>query len=187
MNILSCFYSFLFLCLLTFIASPHSCFAQRIEGRIFSEDGEGLAFATVHQKYTTHGTTSNANGFYSLELQNDTATVIFQYVGYQTIEKIVADGNSILKVDVHMIPDVVELEAVVVKPGLEDPAFAIIRKGYCQNRKKASQGSPRTTAARYMLKACRDWITYLRRYWEFLLPSIPELCICQKACLTTKL
>ena len=135
MNKLSCFYSFLFLCLLTFIASPRSCFAQRIEGRIFSENGEGLAFATVHQKYTTYGTTSNANGFYSLELQNDTATVVFQYVGYQTIEKIVSGGNSILKVDVHMIPDLVELEAVVVKPGLEDPAYAIIRKTI-QNRQK---------------------------------------------------
>ena len=126
--------------LLVFIITPFRGMAIKVEGRITSETGEGLAFATIHQKNTTHGTTSNALGFYSLELLGDTATIVYQYVGYQTVEKTVSEQNSsptssVMKIDIRMIPEVVELEAVVVKPGLENPAYAIIRKTIT-NRKK---------------------------------------------------
>lgn len=135
------YYNLLLLCwLLVFILTPVRSIAMKIEGRITSENGEGLAFATIHQKNTTHGTTSNALGYYSLELLGDTATVVYQYVGYQKVEKTVTGQNppqnmSVLTLDIQMVPEVVKLEAVVIKPGLEDPAYAIIRMAIA-NRKK---------------------------------------------------
>ena len=135
MNNYSLFYSSRLWLYLAFCIFPCTSIAQNIEGRIVSENGEGLAFATIHQKNTTNGTTSNAQGFYSLELRDDSVTIMYQYVGYQTVEKTVFRNDSDLIINIQMVPEVVELEAVVVKPGLEDPAYAIIRKAI-SNRKK---------------------------------------------------
>lgn len=118
-----------------FIIASFRCFAIQIEGRITAENGEGLAFATVHQKNTTHGTTSNALGYYSLEIIGDTATVVFQYVGYQTVERKVQGQAALIEINVQMVPEVVKLEAVVVQPGDEDPAYAIIRQAIASRKK----------------------------------------------------
>jgi len=125
---------------LVFIITPCHSQALKIEGRITSENREGLSFATIHQKNTTHGTTSNALGYYTLELLGDTATIVYQYVGYKKVEKSIGGQNfpeslSVVQIDISMVPEVVELEAVVVQPGFEDPAYAIIRKAIA-NRKK---------------------------------------------------
>ena len=110
-------------------------YASRVEGRITTESGEGLAFATIHEKNTTHGTTSNADGYYTLELIADTATLVYQYVGYQTVQRRIGITGPLIQVDIVMVPEVFELEAVVVKPGAEDPAYAIMRQAIA-NRKK---------------------------------------------------
>ena len=110
-------------------------FAFQIEGRITSEEGEGLAFATIHQKNTTHGTTSNAQGYYSLEVTGDSVVLVFQYVGYQSVEKFVYRSDDAVVLNISMKPELVTLEAVVVKPGVEDPAYQIIRQAI-DNRKK---------------------------------------------------
>ena len=128
-------YSLLLLPLLLMVTS--FCFAAEIKGRITDEDGDGLAFATVHEKYTTNGTTSNADGYFTLTLLHDTATVVFQYVGYQTIERKLngtVPGNMVIE----MKPELVTLEAVVIQAGHEDPAYQIIRQAI-DNRKKHLQ------------------------------------------------
>ena len=121
--------------LVAFVTIPMISWGTQIEGRITDENGEGLAFATVHQKYTTDGTTSNAEGYYSLKLSSDTATLVFQYVGYQTIEKPITNAADFMVLDVAMVPEVVKLGAVVVQAGGEDPAYAIIRQAIA-NRKR---------------------------------------------------
>lgn len=121
--------------LLILMLLPVIGMATRIQGRIIDENGEGLGFATVHQKNTTHGTTSNALGHYNLEILGDTATIVFQYVGYQTVERTVYANQEIVRIDIRMAPQIMELSAVVIKPGGEDPAYEIIRHAIANRRK----------------------------------------------------
>jgi hypothetical protein len=125
------------LALLFLLMVPSFGFATQVQGRITDENGDALAFVTIHEKYTTNGTTSNADGYYNLTLLQDTATVVFQYVGYQTIEKRLADSN-LGRLDIQMTPDLLTLEAVVIEAGAEDPAYEIIRQAIA-NRKKHLQ------------------------------------------------
>ena len=122
-------------CLLVCFLAPTFCLAIEIRGRITDENGDGLAFATIHQKHTTHGTTSNALGYYHLKLSGDTATVVYQYVGYQTVERNIYGGQDTVLININMVPELVTLEEVVIKPGGEDPAYEIIRNAIA-NRKK---------------------------------------------------
>ncbi len=101
--------------------------AQEVEikGRIVDENGLGLPFATVHQKNTTNGTTSNAQGYYSLKIKTGDHLVVFKFVGYTTVERPLSPSGTL---DVQMHPEVWELEALVIQAGEEDPAYPIIRK-----------------------------------------------------------
>jgi len=66
-----------------------------VSGTIFDEFGEVLLFANVHLKESKIGTTTNLDGFYSieiseqLELQNE-VILVFTYVGYITKEILVS-------------------------------------------------------------------------------------------------
>ena len=109
-----------------------------INGRITDGNGNGLPFATIHQKNTTHGTTSNALGFYSIELSNVPTTLVFQYVGYRTIEREITRADIGSNLDIELNIETVELDAIVVSANAEDPAYAIIRRTIA-NRKKHLQ------------------------------------------------
>ncbi|GJM28698.1 MAG: membrane protein [Cyclobacteriaceae bacterium] len=116
-------------------------FAQsfKVEGKVTDENGSGLGFATIHQKNTTNGTTSNALGYYTLELTENTNNLVFQYVGYRTEERTVNRDSGVIQLDVEMIPELVELDAVVVSAQSEDPAYAIIRKAIANRKKHLSE------------------------------------------------
>ncbi len=107
---------------------------QQLHGRITDENGAGLPFATIHQKNTTNGTTSNAIGFYSLELQRGNPTVVIQFVGYKSVEQNIEDLSTRVMLNVQMQPEVLQLEALVIKPGAEDPAYGIIRNAIAQRK-----------------------------------------------------
>ena len=123
--------------LLFFLMVSSGIYAWEIKGRITDENDRGLAFATIHEKYTTNGTSSNAEGYFNLEILHDTATVVFQYVGYQTVERKLNAGEY-GSLDIRMTPEVMTLEAVVIQAGEEDPAYQIIRNAIA-NRKKHLQ------------------------------------------------
>jgi len=105
----------------------------QLHGQVVDENGEGLPFATIHEKNTTKGTTSNALGFYTLESNQAQLTVVFQYVGYKTQETRV-DLVLAQQLNVQLEPDVLVLEELVVESGAEDPAYAIIRKAIDSRR-----------------------------------------------------
>jgi hypothetical protein len=54
--------------------------AARVYGKVTDENKVPLPFATLHVKNTTLGTTSNAEGSYSIDLPSGTYELIFQYV-----------------------------------------------------------------------------------------------------------
>ena len=107
---------------------------NKVSGRITDENGQGLPFATIHQQYTTHGTTSNALGYYSLEIRPSGSVIVIQFVGYKTVEQDLGQLTDPSFFNVQMEPEVLQLEALVVKPGEEDPAYGIIRQAISRRK-----------------------------------------------------
>ncbi|OUJ70406.1 SusC/RagA family TonB-linked outer membrane protein [Hymenobacter crusticola] len=73
--------------------------------------GEGLPGVSIVVKGTTNGTTSGGDGSYSINLPNADATLIFSYIGYETME-LPAKGRTTL--NVQLKADQKALEEVVV-------------------------------------------------------------------------
>ncbi|MBT1701950.1 TonB-dependent receptor [Chryseosolibacter indicus] len=86
--------------------------AYPIIGQVRDELGEGLPGVTVIVKGTTMGTSTDANGKYTINV-NDTldAVLIFSFIGYSTLE-IPVRGRT--EISVSMKPSVESLAEVVV-------------------------------------------------------------------------
>ncbi len=82
-----------------------------ITGTVKDEAGVPLPGASVIVKGTTLGTETDFDGNYSLSLINDSATLVYSYVGFTALEQSV-DGKSVL--NVTLIGDASQLEEVVV-------------------------------------------------------------------------
>ncbi|MEO6685802.1 MAG: TonB-dependent receptor plug domain-containing protein, partial [Dyadobacter sp.] len=74
---------------LFFILLSLSAFAQKLKvtGKVTDEKGEPLIGASVVEKGTSNGTSTDGNGIYSLAVGYSKATLIVTYVGYNKIEK----------------------------------------------------------------------------------------------------
>ena len=92
-------------------ATTLSSIVATISGTIKDENGNGFAGVNVVIKGTTKGTTSDINGKYTLDVEEENAVLIFSFVGY-TIQEISIGGRT--TIDVNMEPDVKALEEVVV-------------------------------------------------------------------------
>ncbi len=110
---------------LLFLSAP--AFSQ-LSGTVTDETGAPLSFASVYLEGTTRGTTTNAEGNYSLDLEPGTYQIVFQYVGYRQVTREIEATGRIQKMDVQLTPESIDLTEVVVKADAEDPAYAIIRK-----------------------------------------------------------
>ena len=81
-----------------------------INGRITDENGEGLPGASIIEKGTTNGTTTDLDGLYNFTVSDD-ATIVVSYVGYVS-QEIVVGTQSVI--DVRMISDAAQLDEVVI-------------------------------------------------------------------------
>ena len=87
----------------------------KINGTIMDgEFNEPMAFANVLIKNTTKGTTSDFDGRYSIDVEAGNYTILFSYIGYQTIEisDLVVKSNDEVIVDVTLNTN--SLETVVI-------------------------------------------------------------------------
>jgi TonB-linked SusC/RagA family outer membrane protein len=85
--------------------------ALTINGKITDEAGEPLPGVNVLEKGTTNGTTTDAVGQFSLNVQDANAVVIFSFIGYMSQEIVV--GNQTL-FNISLVPDAQTLSEVVV-------------------------------------------------------------------------
>ena len=76
-----------------------------------SEDGSTLPGVNVLLKGTTTGTTTSADGTYSLSVPSSGGVLVFSFIGFQTIEESIGSRTV---VDVVMSSDVTQLTEVVV-------------------------------------------------------------------------
>jgi hypothetical protein len=82
----------------------------KVVGRVYdSKDGGALIGATVKVKGTSIGTSTDANGQYSIQVPQGSPTLQFNYIGYQSIERRVVGGNM----SVGMAQSVNQLNEVV--------------------------------------------------------------------------
>jgi TonB-linked SusC/RagA family outer membrane protein len=85
--------------------------AQQVSGTVTSsDDGTPIPGANVIVKGTSNGTSTDADGKYSLEAENS-ATLVFSFVGYLSQE--VQVGNTTV-LNVSLVPDIQTLQEVVV-------------------------------------------------------------------------
>lgn len=83
-----------------FFLSDLGAFAQSsitIKGQVMdAATNESLIGVSIQEKGTTNGTITDMNGNYSLNVANN-STIIFSYIGYQTVELKASAANGIIK------------------------------------------------------------------------------------------
>ena len=93
------------------IASKEVLQGNVITGKVTDTEGEPLPGASVAIKGTGRGTITDANGFYTLQVPNDNAILVFSYIGFATQEIMVGSQRSI---DIVLSEDTRQIEEVVV-------------------------------------------------------------------------
>ena len=93
------------------IASPTTVQQLQVTGVVNEDSGQPLPGVNVVEKGTNNGTTTDASGRFSLNVQNENSVLLFSFIGYATQE--VAVGNK-TTFNVNLAPDVQALQEVVV-------------------------------------------------------------------------
>lgn len=82
-----------------------------ISGKITDEQNQSLPGVNILIKGTTLGTTSDANGEYTLAVPNENSILLFSFIGYTT-QEISVNGRSVI--NVALVEDLQKLDEVVV-------------------------------------------------------------------------
>ena len=91
---------------------PLSILAQTITGKITDNNGEAIPFASIIEKGTANGTTSDLNGDFTINLSKIPSAIIVSSLGFITKEQQITDANS--AVNISLNEDSVGLDEVVV-------------------------------------------------------------------------
>lgn len=108
--------------------------ASTISGRVVDQNNEPLPFTTLYIKNTTTGTTTNIEGYYSLDIAPGKYELVFQYVGYKSATKVVNVTSSDLTLNVTLQQEALQLNEVVVTADEEDPAYRVIREAIAKRK-----------------------------------------------------
>jgi len=76
-----------------------------------SENGESLPGVTILLKGSTIGTTTNADGEYSINIPNREGTLVFSFVGFES-QEVKIEGRRTINIELK--PDLAKLDDVVV-------------------------------------------------------------------------
>lgn len=92
---------------------------QSVKGVVNDQNGEPLPGVNIQVKGTTQGTSTNAQGAYSLTVKSAADTLVFSFIGFQT-QEIAIQGRE--EINVTMTPQAVESgeELVVVGYGTQE-------------------------------------------------------------------
>ncbi len=97
--------------------------AITVGGVVTDENGQGFPGVNIIVKGTSAGTTTDVNGRYTLQVEDDNAILVFSFVGYNA-QEISLGGRTVL--DIKMQPNLQALEEVVVTAlGIEKSAKSL--------------------------------------------------------------
>jgi len=128
-----------FLPIIIFLFSVASSVAQnKVGGRIFDENNEPIAYASVLFKGSIEGTITDENGRFYLESNKNWSTLVVSFIGYETLEfelpkKVNYDLKFILKEESNTLNEVVIVTGK--QPKKNNPAIDILRKIWEKKRK----------------------------------------------------
>lgn len=114
---------------LIFIATITSISGQTIiEGKVIdAESGDPIPFANVVIKGTNIGSPTDFDGFYRIEGEAESDTILVSYIGYERKTKVYKKGVK-QTIDFQLSPEANSLDDFVVYARKqENPAFAIMR------------------------------------------------------------
>lgn len=101
-----------FLVLIVLFVSLASAMAQvKVSGTVTDPDGNGIPGATVVQKGTSNGTTSNMDGKFTISVTSPNAVLVFSFVGMNTVEEVV-NGRTVI--NLQMVSTDIGIDEVVV-------------------------------------------------------------------------
>lgn len=119
---------------------PYTLTAGQLKGSVKDNKGQPLPFATVYVKGTTLGTTANENADYILNLPDGTYAVLCQFMGYEQASfSVTISGNAVKQHNFVLTEQSLQMNAVVVRSGDEDPAYGIIRKAIKKRKQHLKQ------------------------------------------------
>ena len=108
------------------------CFLQeataQLSGLVLDEQGNPSPFTSIYVQNTSKGTISNEEGYFHLELEAGTYSLVFDRIGFKKQIQEVTIGNTTVVLNVTMVEQAINLAEVEVLSGGEDPAYPIIRK-----------------------------------------------------------
>ncbi len=122
-----------------FLSTFISSFAGGIRGVIKSEDAGALAYATIFVKQTGTGSATDFEGKYEVQLAPGRYDVLFQYLGYEAVIRVVDVGSDFVEINLTLKQQVVVLRDVIVRAGKEDPAYTIMRKAIAKAKYHTQQ------------------------------------------------
>ncbi len=111
--------------------------AFSVKGRITGDQNDALPGVSVAVKGTTIGTTTDANGNYSLTVPDENGTLVFSFIGYVT-EEVAIGGRT--TIDISLVPDLKSLQEVVVV-------------GYGEQKKETVTGAVATVKGTDLVKS----------------------------------
>lgn len=103
-------------------------FATQVRGTIKDDVGYTIPYASISIKGSTHGTSSNEDGSYTIQLPEGTTTLVVRMIGYKSVSKTINVSGSNMNLDFTLQIEGEELAGVEVKANAEDPAYGIMRK-----------------------------------------------------------
>lgn len=82
-----------------------------VTGAVTDDNSQPLPGVNVIEKGTTNGTATDADGKFSLNVQNENSVLVFSFIGY-TSQEVAVNGRT--TIDVTMAEDVQRLDEIVV-------------------------------------------------------------------------
>ena len=116
------------LLLISFLAVANLLYGGGIRGTIKADDGTPLAYASIFVKQTGTGSATDFEGNYEVTLPPGRYDVLFQYLGYESVSRVVDVAQDFIAINLTLKTHVMMLQNVVIKAGKEDPAYTIMRK-----------------------------------------------------------
>lgn len=113
--------------LFVFVGIIHLSAQNKLSGRIIdSNNGEALAFVNIIYNSSNQGTTSDLDGYFSINSKESIEFLKISYLGYttKTLSKAEILGKNY--VEIKLEPNAFQLDEVTVLPG-ENPAHRIIK------------------------------------------------------------
>lgn len=102
--------------------------AQGIKGRVLSENGEPLAYASVFVRNINDGVPTNEDGHFEMGLAPGYYELIIQHLGHKSEQQTVEIQDSWVELSFQLELQTYALQEVEVTSGKEDPGLTVMRR-----------------------------------------------------------